>query len=84
MRGGAGDDEMYGQFDDTTLTQPAIGDEMYGDEGEDAMAGDQGLFNNRVLTATDQQYIRPQPPFIDDDIRISGSLFRLRVKGIPE
>jgi Ca2+-binding RTX toxin-like protein len=76
MRGGTGDDEMYGQFDDTTLTQPAIGDEMYGDEGEDAMAGDQGLFSNRVLTASDQQYIRPQPPFIDDDIKISGSLFR--------
>ncbi|KPJ68944.1 MAG: hypothetical protein AMS14_11900, partial [Planctomycetes bacterium DG_20] len=79
MYGGPGDDDMYGQFDDTdrvSLTLgDAIGDEMHGGEGEDAMAGDQGLFNNSVImTAT--QHIEPKEPFIDDDIFIEGTLFR--------
>ena len=76
MFGGAGDDDLYGQFDDTAGTiQPAIGDELFGEEGEDAMAGDQGVFVNRVVT-TDTQHIAPKAPFIDDDIFIQNTLFR--------
>jgi len=76
MYGADGDDQMYGQYDDTSgAVQPAIGDEMYGDNGEDAMAGDQGLFENRVLTGS-SQHIEPNAPFINDDIFIPNSLFR--------
>ena len=79
MFGGPGDDDMYGQFDDTDRVAltigDAIGDEMYGEEGEDAMAGDQGSFDNRVVTSA-TQHIEPKEPFIDDDIFIEGTLFR--------
>jgi Ca2+-binding RTX toxin-like protein len=77
MYGGPGDDDIYGQFDDSMIatSMPAIGDEMYGEEGEDAMAGDQGLFENWVV-GTPTQYIEPKEPFIDDDIFIQDTLFR--------
>ena len=65
MRGGPGDDDMYGQLDDAPPSGEGaggalygrpddalanakdVGDEMYGDEGEDAMAGDLGVFESR-------------------------------------
>jgi Ca2+-binding RTX toxin-like protein len=76
MYGGAGDDDLYGQLDDTNgPIQPAIGDELLGEEGEDAMVGDLGVVNNRVI-AGDTQTIRPPEPFIDDDIFVHGTLFR--------
>ena len=73
MFGGPGDDDMYGQFDDGTT--PNIGDELHGDDGEDAIAGDQGEFDNRVLKEP-SQHIEPRAPFVEDDIFIQGSLFR--------
>ncbi|MCI0776534.1 MAG: hypothetical protein J4N95_00005 [Chloroflexi bacterium] len=73
MFGGDGDDDMYGQYDDTEAS--GIGDEMFGDNGEDAMAGDQGVFASRVLTDPTEP-IAPNEPFIDDDIFIQGTLFR--------
>jgi hypothetical protein len=74
MYGGGGDDDMYGQFDDSSDAFP-VGDEMWGDEGEDAMLGDQGVVLSRVLTDP-TQFIEPKQPFIDDHIYISGTLFR--------
>jgi len=74
MFGGAGDDDMYGQFDDSSEALP-VGDEMWGDDGEDAMLGDQGVVLSRVLTDP-TQFIEPRQPFIDDHIYISGTLFR--------
>jgi len=77
MYGGPGDDDIYGQLDDSMLEGGpiAIGDEMYGEGGEDAMAGDQGLFENWVVE-TSTQHIEPKEPFIDDDIFIYNTLFR--------
>lgn len=76
ISGGRGDDDIYGQFDDTNgPVQPAIGDELIGSEGEDAMVGDLGIIDNRVITSATQT-IRPPEPFINDDILISGTLFR--------
>jgi len=84
MFGGDGDDQMYGQFDETAgATQPAIGDEMHGENGEDAMAGDQGNFLERKLT-TATVHIKPNEPFVDDDIFIQNSLYReFRMLQIP-
>jgi Ca2+-binding RTX toxin-like protein len=73
MFGEDGDDDMYGQYDDTGAS--GIGDEMYGADGEDAMAGDQGVFDSRLLTDA-SQHIEPKEPFIDDDIFIQGTLYR--------
>jgi len=77
MYGGPGDDDIYGQLDDSMVAtnQTAIGDEMYGEAGEDAMAGDQGLFENWVVEDP-TQHIEPKEPFIDDDIYIYNTLFR--------
>jgi Ca2+-binding RTX toxin-like protein len=75
MYGGPGDDDMYGQFDDTADDPLAIGDEMHGEEGEDAMVGDLGVVDNWVVE-TETQYIRPSQPFFDDEIYITGSLVR--------
>jgi len=73
MFGEQGDDDMYGQYDDTTAA--GVGDEMYGGPGEDAMAGDQGVFDSREQTAP-TTHIAPNQPFIEDDIHIQGTLFR--------
>jgi Ca2+-binding RTX toxin-like protein len=88
MVGNAGDDDMYGQFDNANPAVPqpdipnpvdpnnAVGDEMYGNEGEDAMAGDQGVFDNRALPPPTQEHFEPNEPFIDDDRYITDVLFR--------
>jgi len=76
ISGGSGDDDLYGQFDDSHGTiQPAIGDELAGDGGEDAMVGDLGVVDNWVVHA-ETQIIRSQPPFIEDDVSVQGTLFR--------
>jgi Ca2+-binding RTX toxin-like protein len=76
MFGGSGDDDMYGQFDDTNgPVQPAIGDELFGETGEDAMLGDNGTVTSSVLTEP-TGYIAPNEPFIDDQVYLQGSLFR--------
>ncbi len=76
MVGGAGDDDIYGQFDDSAQATPAIGDELLGNEGEDAMLGDQGVIVNWVVPAGSEQLIEPNEPFLDDSIYVDGSLFR--------
>lgn len=106
MFGENGDDNMFGQFDDTTVAvgivgltseeshecangldedsdgtaddgcSPNIGDEMYGGVGEDAMAGDQGTFDDRVLPPGSAEDIAPNQPFIDDNIYVDNTLFR--------
>jgi Ca2+-binding RTX toxin-like protein len=74
--GGSGDDDLYGQLDDTNgPMQPAMGDELLGEAGEDAMIGDLGIVHNSVI-AGNTQTIRPPEPFIDDDIFVHGTLFR--------
>jgi Ca2+-binding RTX toxin-like protein len=76
ITGGSGEDDLYGQFDDTNgSVQPAIGDELMGNEGEDAMIGDLGIVNSWVITSTTQT-IRPPEPFIADDVFVKGTLFR--------
>lgn len=51
LHGGAGDDDLYGQFDNTRtgrpqqshLGQPVRGDVLDGGDGDDALIGDQGI-----------------------------------------
>lgn len=136
MFGGNGDDEMYGQFDDTRVptgctgltcestTQcenavdddgdgvindgcsfslpvdppesgancndaadndgdgaindgcPTIGDEMHGGDGEDAIAGDQGNFEDSVMPVGSNEPFALQEPFIDDNRYVDNTLFR--------
>ncbi len=76
MFGGPGDDDIIGQFDDTGRVQPAIGDELMGNAGEDAMVGDNGVIDNRVLAPGSSAFIEPNEPFIDDDVMIDNTLFR--------
>jgi Ca2+-binding RTX toxin-like protein len=83
MFGGPGEDDMYGQFDDSGGLDPqselivdaTIGDELYGEGGEDAMLGDNGVIENRVLSDPTQE-IAPKQPFFDDERFVQGSLFR--------
>jgi Ca2+-binding RTX toxin-like protein len=81
IEGGPGDDDMYGQFDDTGQVLPGlvysdtIGDEMLGNEGEDAMVGDQAVIDNWVIIS-DTGWIEPKEPFIDDHIYVYDTLFR--------
>jgi Ca2+-binding RTX toxin-like protein len=139
MRGSAGDDDLFGQFDDTGevgadgggypaqtssdwcgMTVPVAdehvidpdprtpvnydrvpdewthalvdgegligGDTLCGNEGEDAILGDQGRILNIVEGTSDvapydpdgnrQLHIRPNEPFIDEDIFVAGTLTR--------
>lgn len=71
--GESGEDELYGQFDDTGQTDPAIGDELYGDGGQDLLIGDQGTAITRVQT-NDTQTIKTNAPFLDDVILLKGTL----------
>ena len=81
--GGPGEDDMYGQFDDSGGLDPqsglivgaTIGDELYGEEGEDAMLGDNGVIENRVLGEPTQE-IASKQPFFDDERFVQGSLLR--------
>jgi hypothetical protein len=73
--GGSGDDDIYGQFDDSSLVAPAVGDELFGEEGEDAMLGDQGVVESWVIVDP-TQIIEPNPPFFDDDVFVQNTLFR--------
>jgi hypothetical protein len=129
MRGSAGDDDMYGQFDDSAETgadgsgypsataatwcgmitpvaneHPATpdpasydrvpddwthakvdienvirGDVLCGNEGEDAILGDQGKILN-IVEGTDnagrQEHIRPNEPFIEETIFAATTLTR--------
>jgi hypothetical protein len=81
--GGSGDDDLYGQFDDTgklpeelgLVISDTIGDELFGQAGEDAMVGDQGVVDNWVV-ASPTQWIEPNQPFVDDHIFVEGTLLR--------
>ena len=73
--GGPGEDDLIGQFDDTAPGLLAIGDELYGEGGEDVLLGDNGTIQEWVVK-TPTQPIRPQQPFIEDDVYIQNSLFR--------
>jgi len=84
MYGGLGDDDIYGQFDDTgrdiglidgTVISDTIGDELHGEAGEDALVGDQGVIDNWVVDS-ETEWIEPNEPFIDDHIFIQDTLFR--------
>lgn len=86
LAGGAGDDELYGQFDDTAdgggqtyQGKPVPGDVLTGDEGDDALIGDQGVdvpipaaalgpVNTRLTT---------KARFVDELVRPSGTLVRV-------
>jgi len=71
--GEAGDDELYGQFDDTFSTAPAIGDELYGGEGQDLLIGDQGVAVSSVMTG-ETRTIKSNPPFLNDLVFLKGTL----------
>lgn len=81
MDGGPGDDDLYGQFDDTqriSITLPVdgtIGDELAGGEGEDAMVGDQAVIDSYVVDAP-TEWLEPHEPFIADHIFVEGTLMR--------
>jgi Ca2+-binding RTX toxin-like protein len=73
MYGDAGDDDLYGQFDDTA--DSSVGDELWGGDGEDAMLGDNGVIHDWVVSDPTQT-IAPNEPFIDDVIFVFNTLFR--------
>ena len=91
MRGNGGDDDMYGQYDDSTTStlthavpcyyasgaNQIEGDLMCGDAGEDAMLGDNGKVTNIAEDGSRAQHIEIQAPFISEDIFQAGSLTRL-------
>jgi Ca2+-binding RTX toxin-like protein len=72
--GDAGEDELYGQFDETGQVSPAIGDELNGGDGQDLLIGDQGVAVARVLTG-ETQSIKSNPPFLKDVILLKGTLY---------
>jgi hypothetical protein len=81
MYGDEGDDDLYGQYDDTLTSQ--VGDELEGGDGEDAMLGDNGLIHDWVVTEPTQT-IAPSEPFIDDVIFVQNTLFReITLQQIP-
>jgi len=72
LRGQEGNDDLYGQLGD---------DYLEGNDGEDALVGDLGKITNNLLgdgvddPALDQ-FIRPNPPFLNDTIYVTGTLYR--------
>lgn len=87
IRGNGGDDELYGQFDDGTAsslttvgciagdTFAVQGDLLCGDDGIDALMGDQGVFvATRAEDISTEQRVLSATPFVDEITYRTGSL----------
>ncbi|MFC5010397.1 beta strand repeat-containing protein [Nocardioides plantarum] len=87
LAGGAGDDELYGQFDNTRTQRPmqtylgqrVQGDVLDGGTGDDAILGDQGIdvpTPAAVLGAVDRQ-VGDSGGFFRETVRPRGTLVRV-------
>jgi Ca2+-binding RTX toxin-like protein len=93
MLGGGGDDDLYGQLDDTSVRalSPAVvcdgdartvtsvrGDLLCGGSGNDGLVGDLGVIDSKTAEqAGGQQAVASSTPFIRETIRPSGTVVRL-------
>lgn len=87
LDGGLGDDDLYGQFDNTRTTRPqqkyqgatVPGDILVGGGGEDALIGDQGIdvpTPAAALGAVDRT-VKDKKSFIRERVRPRGTLVRV-------
>ncbi len=83
--GQAGDDELYGQLDDTTegggqsfAGHPVLGDVLVGDDGDDALVGDQGVDVPTPAASLGQPTtLRNNGGFITESVRQAGTIVRV-------
>ena len=87
LSGGAGDDDLYGQFDNTRTRRPkqafegqrVQGDILDGGDGDDALIGDQGVdvpTPAGSLGAVDRS-VSDRRGFLDEQVRPFGTLVRV-------
>ncbi|MET0989240.1 MAG: calcium-binding protein, partial [Glaciihabitans sp.] len=87
LKGGQGDDELYGQFDNTRTKRPqqvfakatVPGDILQGGGGDDALIGDQAInvpTPAAALGAVDR-IIKDNKSFVQETIRPAGSLIQV-------
>lgn len=87
LSGGAGDDDLYGQFDNTRTKRPALdyfgatvpGDILVGGGGDDALVGDQGIDVPTPAAALGavNRTLKDKKSFLREKVRPRGTLVRV-------
>lgn len=87
LTGGSGDDDLYGQFDNTRtrrpqqghLGAPVPGDILAGGTGDDALVGDQGIDvpTPAALLGAVNRTVKDNKSFLREQVRPRGTLVRV-------